>query len=245
MLTRRTALGAAGAALVAAAGRAQSGKVLYENKFASEADVRGFRLEGDAKISFAGGRMRMENARDAGDGQASNFVYWCPEVFPDGIEATWEFRPVREPGLCIFFFAAAGIGASGAIDLFDASLPKRTGEYEQYHSGAINTLHVSYFRRRYPEERAFHLCNLRKSKGFHLVAQAADPIPNVEDATAPYRIAVWKKGPVTRFSINELRLFEWVDDGRTYGPVLGGGRIGFRQMAPLVGEYGNLVVRAV
>src|SRR6185437_13818610 len=36
MLTRRTALGAAGAALGAAAGRAQTGKVLYENKFASE-----------------------------------------------------------------------------------------------------------------------------------------------------------------------------------------------------------------
>jgi hypothetical protein len=204
--------------------------------------MRGFRLEGDAKISFAGGRMRMENARDATDGQASNFVYWCPEVFPDNIEATWEFRPIREPGLCIFFFAAAGISDK---DLFDPSLPNRTGEYEQYHSGAINTLHVSYFRRRYPEERAFHVCNLRKSKGFHLVAQAADPIPSVEDVTAPFRISVWKKGPAVRFSVNELRLFEWVDDGRTYGPVLAGGRIGFRQMAPLVGEYGNLVVHSL
>lgn len=183
--------------------------------------------------------MRMENARDAAEGQASNFVYWCPNIFPDNIEITWEFRPIKEPGLCIFFFSAVGIGK----DLFDPSLPKRTGEYEQYHSGAINTLHVSYFRRRYPEERAFHLCNLRKSKGFHLVAQAADPIPSVEDVTAPFRIAVVKKGPMVRFSMNELRLFEWIDDGKTYGPVLGGGRIGFRQMAPLVGEYGNLAVR--
>lgn len=246
MISRRELVGAAGAAMIgrgaiAQTVSAQSGRVLYSNKLASEADVRGFRLEGDAKVSFPDGRMRMENARAADEGQASNFVYWCPQVFPDNVEITWEFRPIKEPGLCIFFFAAGGIGK----DLFDPSLPRRTGEYEQYHSGAINALHVSYFRRRYPEERAFHLCNLRKSKGFHLVAQAADPIPSVEDVSAPFRISVVKQGPVVRFSVNELRLFEWVDDGRTYGPVLSGGRIGFRQMAPLVGEYGNLVVRAV
>jgi hypothetical protein len=85
-------------------------------------------------------------------GQASNFVFWCPEIFPDRIEISWEFRPIREPGLCILFFAAAGIGGK---DLFDPSLPRRTGEYEQYHSGSIEALHVSCFRRRYPEERAF------------------------------------------------------------------------------------------
>ena len=132
---------------------AQNPAALYRNPLAAESDVRGFRLEGEARVTFVNGRMRLENARDAAGGQASNFVYWCPEVFPDNIEISWEFRPIREPGLCILFFAAAGTGGK---DLFDASLPRRTGEYEQYHSGSIDTLHVSYFRRRYPEERAFH-----------------------------------------------------------------------------------------
>jgi hypothetical protein len=208
-------------------------RILYRNALAGQSDVRGFRLEGAANIRFVGGRMRLKSD--------SNFVFWCPEIFPANIEISWEFMPIEEPGLAIFFFAAGGIGGK---DLFDPALPRRTGEYEQYHSGAIDTLHVSYFRRRYPEERAFHLCNLRKSKGFHLVAQAADPIPSVPDVQTPFRIAVWKRGPQVRFSINDLTLFDWTDDGRQFGPVLAGGRIGFRQMAPLVAEYANLTVRA-
>ena len=52
-----------------------------------------------------------------------------------------------------------------------------------------------------------------------------------------------KCGAVVAFSINELPIFSWRDDGVSHGPVLGGGKIGFRQMAPLVGEYANLVVR--
>ncbi len=233
LLSRRYCL-RLGAMALASRGHAAE-KVLYRNPLAAESDVRDFRLEGQAAIQFVNGRMRMQS--DLG-----NFVFWCPEIFPDGVEISWEFRPIREPGLCILFFAAAGIGGK---DLFDPSLPRRTGEYEQYHSGSIDALHVSYFRRRYPEERAFHLCNLRKSKGFHLVAQAADPLPDAADAPAPFRIALLKNGPLVKFSIDELALFEWRDDGRKYGPVLGGGCIGFRQMAPLTGEYANLVVRAV
>ena len=143
-------------------------------------------------------------------------------------------------GLCILFFAAKGRNGE---DLFSSTLAERTGEYRQYHHGDINALHVSYFRRRWPEERAFHTCNLRKSYGFHMVAQGADPLPPVADATPPYRIQVVKCGAVVAFSINELPIFSWRDDGVSHGPVLGGGKIGFRQMAPLVGEYANLVVR--
>ena len=51
-----------------------------------------------------------------------------------------------------------------------------------------------------------------------------------------------EKGPLVKFSINELPLFEWTDDGSRYGPILTAGRIGFRQMAPLVGEYANFKV---
>jgi hypothetical protein len=214
----------------AAGGLSAAPSLLYRNPLASDAGLRPFRLEGKAKLSFPSGKLRMENETDS--------VLWCPQNFPDGIQITWEFRPVREPGLCIFFFAATGIGNK---DLFDASLPVRTGDYPQYHSGAINTLHISYFRRRYPEERAFHLCNLRKSKGFRLVAQAADPIPNVEDVQALYRMKVLKDGPRVAFYINELPLIDWRDDG----PILTGGKIGFRQMAPLVGEYANLEVRSI
>jgi hypothetical protein len=222
--------------------RFRLGATLYANSLASAPDVNGFRLEGDAVIGFPEGRMRMENARDPGEGQAANFVYWCPEEFPADIAVSWEFRPIREPGLCILFFAAKGVSGE---DVFDPGLAPRVGIYGQYHSGDINALHVSYFRRRHPDERAFHTCNLRKSRGFHLVCQGADPLPSVEDAQPPYHIRLIKYGPRVAFFINDLPIFDWTDDGRSYGPVLGRGKIGFRQMAPLIAEYANLEVRTV
>ncbi len=217
-------------------------ELIYDNPLASPSDVQGFRLEGDAQISFPNGRLRMENLRDPAEGQKANFVYWCPQGFPDHIAISWDFWPLREPGLCILFFAAKGRQGQ---DIFHPSLACRTGEYQQYHHGDINALHISYFRRKQPEERAFHTCNLRKSYGFHLVCQGADPIPSVEDARPPYHIHLAKCGPEVAFCINDLPIFHWVDDGATYGPLLDGGKIGFRQMAPLIGEYANLRVHTV
>ena len=218
------------------------GQVLYQNSLASEVDVRGFRLEGEAVISFPDGRLRMENALDPTAGQRANYVYWCPEQLPADVAISWDFWPLQEPGLCILFLAARGRAGQ---TIFSPELPPRTGEYIQYHHGDIDAFHISYFRRRWPEERAFHTCNLRKSYGFHLVAQGADPIPSVPDAQAPYRLLLVKVGALVEFTINDLPILRFVDDGTTHGPLLGGGAIGLRQMAPLVAEYANLVVRTV
>ena len=220
----------------------QLGELIYENPLASEADVAGFRLEGDAAVSFPLGRMRMENRLHPEEGQKANFVFWCPEDFPADIAVSWDFWPIREPGLCILFFSATG---QNGEDLFDPGLATRTGEYQMYHHGDINALHVSYFRRKHPRERAFQVCNLRKSYGFHMVCQGGDPLPSVADALPPYRVTLVKCGPEVSFSVRDLESFRWVDDGETYGPVLGGGKIGFRQMAPLIGEYANLRVHRV
>ena len=75
--------------------------------------------------------------------------------------------------------------------------------------------------------------------------QGADPIPGVADAIGPYRICVVKSGADVQFGINQLTLFHWRDDGVRYGPILQGGKIGFRQMAPLVAEYANLTVHRI
>ena len=195
-------------------------KLVYENKLSCENDVKDFVLEGSAEIYFENGKMRMKNALSADLGQKSNF----------------------EPGLAILFFSAKGVNGE---DLFDPSLQERDGQYNLYHSGDINAYHVSYFRRKWDEERGFHTCNLRKSKGFHLVVQGADPIPNCEDAFESYHIKLVKKDGKIDFIINDLPVFSWQDDGKEYGPVLGGGKIGFRQMAPMIGEYSNLKVYSI
>ncbi|MCM1045433.1 MAG: YesU family protein [Candidatus Gastranaerophilales bacterium] len=212
---------------------------IYENKLSCQADLEGFVLEGKAEVSFREGRLRLENMLDPADGQRANYVLWCPEEFPSDVLIEWEFQPIREPGLAMLFFAARG---KEDRDLFDANLAPRTGEYVQYHHGDINAFHVSYFRRKEPDERAFHTCNLRKSYGFHLVSQGADPIPDADEVKRPYTMAVLKKGGVVKFFVDGLAVFTFEDDGETYGPLLKGGKIGFRQLAPMVGEYGNLKV---
>ncbi|MGW7681068.1 DUF1961 family protein [Kribbella sp. NPDC054772] len=203
---------------------------LYENLLATPADLDGFRIEGDAATSFPQGRLRLESRRPAEDGQDANIVAWCPEDFPPDITVEWDFWPIREPGLCILFFHARGRRGE---DLFD--LQPRTGPYEQYHHGDLDTYHVSYFRRRWPAERAFHTCNLRKSYGFHLVAQGADPIPDVADAKAPYHLRLSVEHGEITFAINDLVTFTWQDPN-----PLPGGKLGLRQMSPLIADYANL-----
>lgn len=210
---------------------------LYTNPLASDKDLAGFRLEGDGAVSFPMGRLRLESTRPPSDSQAANIVLWCPEEFPADIAIEWDFWPIQEPGLCILFFHAR---AHGNRDLFDPGLAQRTGPYDQYHHGDLDTYHVSYFRRRWEPERRFHTCNLRKSYGFHLVAQGADPLPGVLDAQGPYRIRVAVQGGQITFQIDDIVSFRWVDDGTVGGPPLRGGKLGFRQMAPMIGEYANL-----
>ena len=213
--------------------------LIYCNPLSCAEDVKNFVMEGSAEVYFENGKMRMRNALDAGMGQKSNFVYWCDKDFPSDIMIEWDFRPIEEPGLCIMFFSAKGCNGE---DLFDKSLAPRDGQYNLYHSGDINAYHISYFRRRWEDERAFHTCNLRKSKGFYLTAQGADPIPNCEDSYESYHLRITKYNGLIEFAVNDLTVFSWQDDGKEYGEVLGGGKIGLRQMAPLIGEYSNLKV---
>ena len=208
------------------------GELIYDNDLSCQDKVKDFILEGKANISFVNNAMRMENVLSAADGQKANYVYWCPVEFPEDVEITWEFRPVREPGLAILFFAAKGINGES---IFDNKLQQRTGEYPLYHHGGINAFHVSYFRRKEPDERAFHTCNLRKSYGFHLVTQGADPIPDASEDAQWYSLKLEKDKNFVRFYVNDLKVFEFEDDGKTYGPLLKGGCIGFRQLAPMIG----------
>lgn len=172
-------------------------------------------------------------------GDHAHWTLWCPEELPDHVRIRWEFLPLEEPGLAMVFFSARGHDGK---DLFSPDLAQRTGFYPQYHSGDMDALHISYFRHKYAAERAFRTCNLRKSAGFELVAQGADPLPPAEDAGGFYRMEVIKDGPRVVFSINDLPLFDWVD---TSQELLGGGYFGIRQMAPLRAAYRNLSITSL
>lgn len=93
----------------------ETGGLLYENPLAGPDDVAAFRLEGDAAVTFPQGRMRLENRRDPAEGQAANFVYWLDRDFPSDIRVAWDFLPLREPGLALAWFAAAGRGGEDPL----------------------------------------------------------------------------------------------------------------------------------
>jgi len=219
---------------------------IYKNTLACAEDVRDFVLEGTANIDFPNGKMRLSSVLDPALGQKANYVFWCDKEFPEDVLIEWEFTPLAASGLCIMFFSAVNsVGGS----VFDAN--PRTGQYEQYYDGDINAFHVSYNRTnavRTPEGEGLRLCNLRKSKGFYMAAQGGDPIPELDLCRKPYPpflISIVKHGQLVAFYIERIPVFVYHDDGVTHGPLLGGGRIGFRQMSPMVGEYANLTVRTV
>ena len=219
--------------------------MIYENPLFQAADIADWVMEGDGVVSFPRGKMRQECLRPREAGQAGNIVHWCPVTFPDNISISWDFQPLAEPGLAILFFSALGFNGE---DILTADLAERNGPYDQYHHGDFNALHVSYFRRN-PIENEFQTCNLRKSYGFHMVAQGADPLPTLRFAASTYRVNVIKCGAQVSFRMSykdeTIDFFLWEDDGQTYGPILGEGKIGFRQMTPLIAEYSNLVVKKV
>ncbi|MEK3886399.1 DUF1961 family protein [Bacillus sp. FSL K6-3431] len=220
----------------------QLGECFYLNPLSSTEHIQDWKMEGNLKYSFHDEALHLENSLDSEKyGDNAHWVIWCPFEFPDEIAIQWEFSPIHEPGLCMLFFAAVG---QNGRDLFDASLQARSGFYPQYHSGDINALHLSYFRRKHAEERAFQTCNLRKSHGFHLVSTGADPLPSPEDANATYYLKLIKYREYVQFSINDLTVLSWKDAGE-FGPVFGGGKIGFRQMAPMIAAYRNLSVHKV
>lgn len=220
----------------------ETGECLYNNPLANAGDVADWTREGQPVVEFPDGKLQLSNGLDPSEGQAANYLFWAPPVVGGSFRATWKFRPLEEPGLAMFWLCAAGRNGE---DLFDPSLASREGNYRQYHSGDINAYHISYFRRKNPDERGFHTCNMRKSHGFHLVCQGADPIPDVGDVQDDFSIEVVKLGPWIRFSIDDLVLFTWKDDGSIGGAPLDSGRFGFRQMAPLVATYADFQVHAI
>lgn len=215
---------------------------LYETSLTSAWDVGDWTLEGPMAASFPTGRLRLESAADPAAGQSANFVAWLPVQVAGDVRISWSFRPLREPGLAMVFWGARSRDGGS---IHDSSLPGRSGEYEQYHSGAIDAYHLSYYRRMWPSERSLHTCNLRKSHGFHLVAHGADPLPPVLDADRDYRLCLTWEGATVRFTVDDIPCLTWTDDGSVGGCPRVGGAIGLRQMAPLIAEYSDLRVEAL
>ncbi len=208
------------------------GPLLYQNTLSSEREVHEWAMEGPGKVEFRDGWMHMFSPEEEG-----HHVFWCPFDFPSSFIAEWEMENQElDAGLCIIFFAAAG--ANGE-DIFEENLKSRDGVFSGYTKSDINNYHISYYANT-PNNPDRPYAHLRKNSGFHKVMVGGAPIP--VESTRIHHLKLVKNNEHILMFIDDRKIIDWHDDGLSYGPTLGGGKIGFRQMQWTHFKYRNFQV---
>ena len=174
----------------------------------------------------------------------------------------YDFKPLSPIGLGIIFFSARGCNGE---DVLSDKLASRDGVFERYTKGDINCYHISYWANN-PTSGIRGSCNLRKNSGFYFLAASIDPTARELDYFSKnfefkkHKIRLIKTGSKIEFYIDGQLIIDFIDkqvnnifENETAvsrkivdtGRVLGGGRIGLRQMAGLKAEYSNFRVYTV
>ncbi len=209
---------------------------IYMSSFDNPAALKDWRLEGGKKMSIANGSFILESGPGpaAGEKSKNHLVCWLDREVPADFLLEFTVRPQnRKEGLNIAFFSARGINGQG---IFDPALSPRTGLYPQYNRGDINAYHVSYW------AAGRETANMRKSKGFHLVAEGKDLVYTAPPDTFQ-KIGIYKRGGKIRVLVDDIVALAYDDDGQSHGPVLGSGWIGLRQMGHTQRcEYGEVSI---
>lgn len=196
------------------------GDLLYNVSLNQKSDIDDWIMEGLGKTEFENGGMKMYSPNKEG-----NHVLWCNEDFPKSFVGKWRIKNLNtEAGLCIIFFASKGTNGE---DIFDDDLAERNGIFEQYTRGDINNYHISYFANP-KNEPGREIANMRKNSGFNLVQTGRRGVPI--DSEDEFEITLIKDDNHIVLFIDEREVINWVDTGLIDLPVLGEGKIGFRQM---------------
>ena len=197
-------------------------------------DLTNWVMEGGASASIRDSRLHIAS-RFPGDPKGKSVFWHKQDVVGDQL-IEFDYTPIKD-GLCILFFCAKGRKGE---DLFEPSLPKREGVFKRYHSGAINTYHISYHRQN-PWDSSYEAI-LRKHYGCNMLQVGRDPIRALNRA---YHLAVLRQGGRIRYAVDGRVTLDCTEDGKTFGPVLTGGKIGLRQMSSMVAAYDNFRVWTV
>ncbi|UCH93305.1 MAG: DUF1961 family protein [Candidatus Aminicenantes bacterium] len=218
----------------------RKGKLLYASKMNNKASMMDWVLEGPAEIRFQDNMMIMRSQiPNPPDDSTGHFNYWCPVDFPGDFIAEWEFKPLKEPGLTHIFFAAKGVKGE---DIFDPALPERDGHYSQYHSGAINNYYIIYYSNR-RVLRTTNIATIYLTKSPNPSTLALGQIGITPGVMEFHRLRLIKDGGHIQLLVNGKVYLDCTDPGSDrWGPVLGGGKIGFRQMAETEAAYRNFNV---
>ena len=175
-------------------------------------------LEGPGRAWTEKGRLHIESSRPT---QGGHVVLWNTRTLPADFLLEFAVSPRDSSnGLNIVFFCATSREGG---DIFGLSLPRRGGIFKNYHTGALNSYHISYW-----AGGLRRTANLRKNYGFFLPACGDDRIAN--QGPGPHTVRLLKAGGSIRLETRGRIALAFDDGGKTYGPVHGPGRIGLRQM---------------
>lgn len=181
-------------------------------------------FEGPGRAWTDGGRLHLESSKPQ---ESGHIVLWSTRVFPDDYLIEFGMSPKDSSnGLNIVFLSAMSREGGG---IFDLGLPRRDGVFKNYHSGALDSYHVSYWACASADGGTLRrTANVRKNFGFYLVGCGIDRIAG--RGPGPHRVRVLKVGGMLRVETAGRIAAGFDDDGSTYGPVRTGGAVGLRQM---------------
>lgn len=210
---------------------------VYQTTFEDAGALRDWKLEGGTRAGIENGKLVLESEPPGPERKLTDnhLVCWLKKEMPADFLLEFTVRPRdRKQGLNIIFFNARGIGGES---IFDPALKPRNGLFAQYHSGDLNNYHISYW----AGDRG--TANVRKNKGFALVATGPDLLVNAPPQSFQ-TIRLYKRGGVIRLMVDDVISVAFDDDGKTHGPVwTHPGWIGLRQMAHTIRcEYDSLRV---
>ncbi len=184
----------------------------------------------DGKLRLETGNFtppsRWENGKPVWE-MPGHVVLWLNQRMPDDILVEYEMEPYdSKRGLHILFFGARAAADGGSI--FQDGMPAREGDFRNYifKEDEYNSYHISFWAA--PMDIVRRTANLRKNNGFFLLAAGDDRI--VEQGPGPHKIRVLKSGGRIAAEVNGVKVFDYLDDGKSHGPVFTDGYLGLRMM---------------
>ncbi|MFT6210530.1 MAG: hypothetical protein ACJATE_001151 [Bacteroidia bacterium] len=218
--------------VLAVEAQSTKGELIYSNSLSSEIALKDWVMEGAGETQFSEGWMTMFS-----EDEKSHHVYWCPSELRASFIAEWEVRNLHtDAGLCIVFFAAKG---SEEEDVMSDYLKSRNGIFKQYTKGDINNYHISYYANT-PTQKDRPHAHLRKNKGFDKVQTGEPGI--AYDSKETHRVKLIKDNGHIQMFVDGRSIIDWTDNGSEYGPILGAGKLAFRQMKWTRFQYRDLNV---
>lgn len=212
------------------------GDTVFEVPLDGPDQIAGWQMEGPGDVEIDDGWMKMWSREPDAEGNGGHIVHWCDQDVPSDFLLEFDVRILSDHGLNIIFFCAKGRNGE---DVLDSSLDERTGIFGHYTGGDINCYHISYYANA-PGGGGRTTSNMRKNSGFYLVDNGPIGIP--PDDHDVHHVSLLKNGGMVRLAVDDRCVIDWYDDGQQYGPVLGDGKVAFRQMKWTTAEYRDLRV---